>query len=616
MDTIALQNDRLLVRALPEQGALALTDKQTGVTFRQANSGMQFLRLSCTAKEMAFALAREGAIVAQCLLTLGDAFAQLDMEGQGELETLPFPAPWRAQEQDLCLYPIGTGICFGAGDGSPALPEWLDMVHGALLSMAMWGAKRGKSVLFSVLAHCTDARLHTLRRDGLTESGVVWLGQKGKWGYKRTMRFYLSGSIAEGCAHVRRWREELGYVRTLREKMAHTPELEKLLGAADVWLWDDNNMNRLYARPEQPEKTPRDVRRIASEMKALGMERVLWNSFEGETPEDCRFLKSLGYLVGKYDIYRDVIPADVRDRVIPYRLARGAHHFKNWPDDVRIGRDGKMWNAWQLHTTDGSMCYQHSICDMCALKMTMEDVPPDVGRVGYNSRFIDVQGGFSGSECWHPLHPCTREDSRRYICQQTQFLADMGLVAGVEAGQEGAVRAYHFSEGTISPMIFRAEDAGRRMTTLYYGEDVPDSIAHGMLNAAVRIPLWELVYHDCAVNYWYWGDNSNCCPEWMPVRDLFDALYGYPPLYSVSASQWEDLKEQIAASYHRATATARKVALLPMTGFDWLTEDRLVQRSVFGGKILVTANFSGTAYALEDGEILPPGEWRMQEVGE
>ena len=76
MDTIALQNDRLLVQALPEQGALALTDKQTGVTFRQANSGMQFLRLSCTAKEMAFALAREGAIVAQCLLTLGDAFAQ------------------------------------------------------------------------------------------------------------------------------------------------------------------------------------------------------------------------------------------------------------------------------------------------------------------------------------------------------------------------------------------------------------------------------------------------------------------------------------------------------------------------------------------------------------
>ena len=48
MDTIALQNDRLLVQALPEQGALALTDKQTGVTFRQANSGMQFLRLSCT----------------------------------------------------------------------------------------------------------------------------------------------------------------------------------------------------------------------------------------------------------------------------------------------------------------------------------------------------------------------------------------------------------------------------------------------------------------------------------------------------------------------------------------------------------------------------------------
>lgn len=616
-NAMMLENSRLMLRICPEEAIFALTDKRTGACFLQSPGefGFRFADLTRAESALVFSLIQGSANLARCELTLADNFVQLSLEGMGPMEELAFPAAWRGQKGDLCLYPIGTGVCFPAEDSEFPIPEWLDMLHGHHLSMAMWGMQRGNTVLFSVLERCTDARLHTLRPHGLPESGVVWLSQKGDWGYRRVMRFYLAGSVAEACACVRSWREQLGYVRTLREKMAHTPEVEKLLGAADIWLWDDNNMNRLYARPEQPEKTPRDVRRIAREMLELGFDRVLWNSFEGETPEDCRFLKEQGWLVGKYDIYRDVIPEDARKHVIPYRLARGAHHFKNWPDDVRMERDGQLSKAWQLHTVDGNMCYQNSICDLCALKMTMEDVPPDVKRVGYNSRFIDVQGGFSGSECWHPMHPCTREDSRRYICQQTEFLGDMGLVAGVEAGQEGAVRAYHFSEGTISPLIFRQDDAGRRMNAMYYGKDVPPQISGGMLNAARRLPLWDLVYHDCAVNYWYWGDSSNCCPEWMPVRDLFDALYGYPPLYSLSASQWEQIKDQVAASYRRATATARKVALLPMTGFDWLTPDRLVQRTVFGGRYTVTANFSQEPFSMSDGSVLPAGAWRMDAIG-
>ena len=344
------------------------------------------------------------------------------------------------------------------------------------------------------------------------------------------------------------------------------------------------------------------------------MDRVLWNSFEGETREDCDYLKSLGYFVGKYDIYRDVIPEESRESIIPYRVRRGTHHFKNWPDDVRIDEDGSRVIAWQLHTTDGRMVYQNSICEMCALKMAMEDVPEDIRKIGYNSRFIDVQGGSPGQECWNPLHPCTRRDSLRYINTQTRFLEDMQLVCGVDAGHEGTVQSFHFSEGTLSPFQFRQEDAGRRMTSEFYGDDVPKQITEGMLHAACRVPLWELMYHDCAVCYWYWGDSANCCPELLPVRDLFSALWGYPPLYSMTATQWERLKDRIAASYRRAAMTARQVAFLPMTGFMWLTEDRMVQRTVFDGKITVTANFSAQPYVLENGDILPAGEYRMGAV--
>ena len=163
----------------------------------------------------------------------------------------------------------------------------------------------------------------------------------------------------------------------------------------------------------------------------------------------------------------------------------------------------------------------------------------------------------------------------------------------------------------MSPVQFRAEDAGRRMTTLYRGADIPENFSRYMLNPRYRIPLWQLVYHDCAVSYWYWGDSSNCCPELMIFRDLFDALCGEPPLYSLTATQWEELKEQIAESYHRATPVARAAGLERMIAFDCLTGDRTVQRSVFANGLTVTVNFSDRDFTAEDGTVLPARTFRM-----
>ena len=91
----------------------------------------------------------------------------------------------------------------------------------------------------------------------------------------------------------------------------------------------------------------------------------------------------------------------------------------------------------------------------------------------------------------------------------------------------------------------------------------------------------------------------------MPRRDLFNALYGLPPLYSLNVTQWGRLRGEIAASYRRATAVAERVGLLPMTAFEWLTDDRLVQRTVIGGEYAVTANFSNQPYETPLGTIQP-----------
>ncbi len=585
-----------------ECGALRLIDKRTGACFEEIVGEVHLSEVRSAGDTMLARLTGAALDVNVCLTLTEDGFT-LALQADADAlmpEEIAYPGAWRTRAGDLLAFGHSEGVCFDAEEDFP-LPERWAMTAGG---MAMWVIRRGGCWLICAAEEGADAALVNRREDGLLASGARWLSEKGRWGYDRAMRFFVSSTLGEGCCAYRAWRKTLEEIVPLKEKIARAPELKKLIGAADVWLWDDNNMNRLYARPEQSGVPARDVKAIADDMQALGMTRVLWNAFEGETRADCEYLKSKGWLVGKYDIYRDVVPATAVNSVIPYRVKR-SRHTKYWPDDVRREQNGDMARAWQLHTTDGTMVYQNAVCDVCALRMTMEDVPADVADVGYTARLLDVQSGSGLAECYDPRHPATRRVMRRYIRAQHQFLLDLGLACGGEVGSEDYVSQLAFTEGLMSPIWLRGPDAGRRMNTLYYGDEIPPVITNYMLNPRYRLPLWELVYHDCTVSYWYWGDSSNGCPELMPRRDLFNALYGLPPLYSLNVTQWGRLRGEIAASYRRATAVAERVGLLPMTAFEWLTDDRLVQRTVFGGEYAVTANFSNQPYETPLGTIQP-----------
>ena len=573
---LCLENETLTVWLNPEN-SLSVRLKADGTVLEQEPSPCSVSNAVLRENRLTFDVECAGFVLHASLHlpAIGGVELRLDADGPMPGE-VAWPPAWKMKSGDIGIFPLGTGFAFPVSELSFPLPENMPFYSGMSASMCLFGFQRASLCVLTGIECGFDAVLRN--------------------------RFF-SDTLSRGTAQYRAWRDSLGGIVTLKQKMKHTPELEKLIGAADLWLWDDNNMNRLYARPEEPEKTPRNVRKIAGELESMGMDRILWNSFEGETPEDCAFLKSKGFLVGKYDIYRDVLPKPEIDQIIPYRVKRSVN-TKYWPGIVRMERDGQYGKAWRLHGLDGKLHFQNAVCDIPALKLTMENVPPDVERVGYNSRFIDVQAGSTLQECYHPMHPATRSDSLRYINNQLRFLADIGLVCGVEVGCEAAVGTFHFSEGMMSPSLFRAEDAGRRMTTVYCGEEIPESFSRYMLNPKYRIPLWELVYHDCVVSYWYWGDSSNCCPELMPLRDLFDVLYGEPPLYSLTATQWEERKEEIAASYHRVAPAVRATGFARMLSFESLSQDRLVQRTTFENGVVVTANFSGEDRVLEDGSVI------------
>ena len=148
----------------------------------------------------------------------------------------------------------------------------------------------------------------------------------------------------------------------------------------------------------------------------------------------------------------------------------------------------------------------------------------------YRCRFIDTTTASPWRECYSPDHPLTRTESKRWKMELLDVVSrEFKLVTGCETGHEASVPYLHYFEGMLSLGPYRVKDAGRRMAEVV--DDVPEQIAKFQTGHYYRLPLWELVYHDCTVAQWYWGDYNNKLPKVWDRRDLWNALYGTPPMF-------------------------------------------------------------------------------------
>jgi len=137
-------------------------------------------------------------------------------------------------------------------------------------------------------------------------------------------------------------------------------------------------------------------------------------------------------------------------------------------------------------------------------------------------------------------------------------------------------------------------------------DEVPERVAKFQVGQKYRLPLWELVYHDCIVAQWYWGDYNNKLPALWDKRDLFNILYGTPPMFMFNNQIWKKNKVRFVESYKNVCPLARAVGYAEMTDHRLLTVDRSVQQTKFANGISVTVNFGDKLYQLPDGKKIEP----------
>ena len=184
-----------------------------------------------------------------------------------------------------------------------------------------------------------------------------------------------------------------------------------------------------------------------------------------------------------------------------------------WPKDIVLDRAGQWVHGWNVQGKDGEWYPCGVVCDRQALAYAKRRIPAELKDANYTCRFIDTTTASSWRECYSPDHPMTRSESRQFRMDLLAFVSqDCGLVTGTETGHDAAVPFVHYFEGMMSLTPYRASDSGRDIQT-HLADGARAGRPSSRRGHYYRLPLWELVYHDCVVAQWYWGDYNNKLPK-------------------------------------------------------------------------------------------------------
>lgn len=493
---------------------------------------------------------------------------------------------------DRLILPIDEGIALAVdGDYEDGEFSFARMRHNFCSregTMSMVIVEREGTFLLITLESGVHASYDVCKQEGIYQIAIT--------NHRPCQVYYrIFDSLPAACQAYRQIKNPSP--RLLREKIAANPHVGHLVGGGIFWVWNDTYDEVMYADHDVDvnPQTGDDLLRVAGELKAGGVDKALFGIF---FEKDSRYVETLyktyGYMATQYDNYNDVLNPELLS-IIPQNRVKNcdytARRMKDYPDGVAIQQNGDKAKAWALKGFDGNMHSQNELCPLLAKDRMTEEVADILQAYPYyKGRFIDVYGG-DLCACYHPAHPITRDECLDIKKAAFNNLRGMGLITGTEDGFEDLLDTLDYSEGLHSPVYFRIHNAGRRHANMY-SEAEQNHIKKHMLDPQCRVPLWHLVYHECMPAFPYWGDTTDDCIEQLRDKILFACLYGCPPLYSFPMREFDKLKEHILFSYHKITAVHEKVATLPMTDYQVLTEDYALQTTVFGNKYRVVANFS------------------------
>lgn len=319
--------------------------------------------------------------------------------------------------------------------------------------------------------------------------------------------------------------------------------------------------------------------------------------------------KELGYLIGPYDSYHSIHHPNEKDT------------WETAQFDLLLYETGGIVNA-DGTKSKGFKKKGYHLSPLVAQPYVENRVNGIVKLMpsAFNTWFIDCDAYGELYDDYSTSHPATQLDDMRARLARISWIRDThNMVVGSEKGAAYSASTLHFAHGMTVPVIGWGDPDMKAKTSPYYVgrywppegpaihiKQVPLKSKYLYLyyDPRFRLPLYQIVFHDSVITTHHWGSGSLKFKNAIGTLTLLELFYNVPPLYHLNTAEFSKHKAWIKKHYAFFSPLHRQIGGQAMTDFQWLSDDRLVQRTEFGEAVEIFANF-GTDVFRYNGVVIP-----------
>jgi hypothetical protein len=345
---------------------------------------------------------------------------------------------------------------------------------------------------------------------------------------------------------------------------------------------------------------------LVDQIAAAGITRVLltadgWEQVE-KRPQVASYAEKAGFLFGSYDSFDSI------------HDPRYAETDQSWPT-AQFGAD--LFKAGRILKADGTTRggfkqVGFKLSPIAARPFVEARVKRNFGRVPYSYYFVDADAFGDWYDDYTPGREASARDDARARADRISWIARTFKVpVGSEGGAYLMTPFLTVAEGIFMPVIGWGDADMTTKGSAYYlggywppdGPDVffkpvplKETYLHLHVDPRFRLPLYEAVFHDSVITSAHWSAADLKFINARQTVALTQALYQVAPLFHLNPGALAENRERIAASAAMFAATHSYSWKYPLQSFRFLSDDRLVQESVFG-ELHLLANFRAASYS-------------------
>lgn len=242
-------------------------------------------------------------------------------------------------------------------------------------------------------------------------------------------------------------------------------------------------------------------------------------------------------------------------------------------------------------------------------------------EVPFNTWFVDTDAAGEIYNDYNPSHPTSIQQDVDSRIERTKLWNDKGLVVGTETGNDYFNKGMVFSHGIETPVIaWSDEDMRKNKESEYYiggyasmNDTIPERYSKQVpikdeykklyLNPTYNIPLYKLVYNQSVITTHHWEWDSYKIKDEVESRRLTEYLYNVPPLFHLDSETWNERKDDIVKNINVWNQFQKEALLNEMTDFEYLSDNKLIQKTSYGENITVIANYSDEEIKIDNTKI-------------